>query len=347
MIGQLRANLWLLLLTMLLCSVLYPLVLWGVGRTVFPDKAQGSLLDKNGGPAAREKDAAGSRLIAQPFTRDEYFWPRPSAASYNAAASAASNWAASNYLLRDRVARTLGPLAKYQGGPKKGQRAGPDVEAWFQKDRFGGQPGIVGQWADAHPTLAQNWVKADPLHAAYVTAWQNAHPAEVDRWRKDHPDQPAPRPEDLAVRFFKSFSATYPGAFPDAVEAKAPDGRAAKRLEPVKAGTTIQGIFFDLWRQEHPDADLEPVPADMVLASGSGLDPHITLANARYQLDRVASAWAARTKVPREQVAQAIRELLQEKKETPLGGLAGVDLVNVLEVNLALTDRMQQLAPSR
>ena len=38
------------------------------------------------------------------------------------------------------------------------------------------------------------------------------------------------------------------------------------------------------------------VPGDMVTTSGSGLDPHITLENAEYQLDRVASKWAADTK---------------------------------------------------
>ena len=83
MTAHLRANLWLLVLTVLLCSVLYPLVLLGIGQTVFHDKAQGSLLtDASGNPI-------GSRLIAQPFTADEYFQPRPSAASYNAAASGA------------------------------------------------------------------------------------------------------------------------------------------------------------------------------------------------------------------------------------------------------------------
>ena len=153
MIAHLRANLWLLALTVLLCSVLYPLVLLGIGQTVFHDKAQGSLLtDAQGHPI-------GSQLIAQPFTADEYFQPRPSAASYNAAASGASNWAASNYLLRDRVARQLGPIVKYRSGPKKGQPVGPDIESWFQKDQFDGKPGIVAQWAALHsgrrPELGQ------------------------------------------------------------------------------------------------------------------------------------------------------------------------------------------------
>jgi K+-transporting ATPase ATPase C chain len=58
--------------------------------------------------------------------KDEYFQPRPSAASYDASASASSTYAASNYLLRDRIARTLGPIVTYKDGPKAGQSVGPD-----------------------------------------------------------------------------------------------------------------------------------------------------------------------------------------------------------------------------
>ena len=92
----------------------------------------------------------GSLLIAQPFTKDEYFWPRPSAASYDASASTSSALAASNYALRDRVARMLGPIVKYKSGPEAGQLVAPDVEAWFQKDQYQGQPHLVAQWADNH-----------------------------------------------------------------------------------------------------------------------------------------------------------------------------------------------------
>src|SRR5207248_7503240 len=139
--SHLRANLLLLVVTVFLCSIAYPAVLLGLGQMFFPSQAEGSLIRDAQG------NVVGSRLIAQPFTADENFWPRPSSASYNGAASGASNWGANNYLLRDRVARTLGPIVKYKSGPKKGQPVAPDIEAWFQKDQYQGQPGIVAQWA--------------------------------------------------------------------------------------------------------------------------------------------------------------------------------------------------------
>jgi potassium-transporting ATPase KdpC subunit len=332
MLSHLRANLWLLGLSLILCCVIYPAVLLGVGQTFFPSQANGSLITDDAGKPI------GSRLIAQPFTGDEYFQPRPSAVSYNAAASGASNWGANNYLLRDRVARQLGPIVKYHGGTKAGQLVGPDIESWFQQDRAGGKPGIVAQWAAAHSTIAQNWVKADPANAAYVTAWQSAHAADVAQWSKENPEITEPKPEDLAVPFFSSFSHEHPGTFPIAVEHKAADGKTEKRIEPAKQGADIQSTFFDLWRQEHADADLEPVPADMVMASGSGLDPHITLKNALYQLDRVAGKWAAEIKLEPADVRKEIESLLRKHTEAPLGGLVGVELVNVLEVNLALRE---------
>lgn len=330
MLSHLRANLWLLALSVLLCCVVYPGALWVIGQTVFPAQANGSLiLDAAGKPI-------GSRLIAQPFTGDEYFQPRPSAVAYNAAASGASNWAANNYLLRDRVARQLGPIVKYQSGAKAGRLVGPDIETWFQQDRFNGNPGIVAQWAQAHATLAQNWVKADAANGLFVADWQSKHADEVARWTKENPDNPQPKPEDLAVPFFTSFSHEHPGTFPVSAEHKTADGKTEKRIEPVKEGSDIQSTFFDMWRQDHPQADLEPVPADMVMTSGSGLDPHITLKNALYQLDRVAGKWATETRRDPAAVRQEIEVMLLQKAEAPLVGLAGVELINVLEVNLAL-----------
>lgn len=329
------ANLWLLLLTLLVCSVLYPAVLWVIGQTVFTQNANGSLVEVDG-------KVVGSVLIAQPFTKDEFFWPRPSSASYNGAASGASNWGASNYLLRDRVARAIAPLAKYKSGTKKGQLVGTDIEAWFaEKEKATpiSEPGIVARWADDHSTLAQNWVKADKLNADYVISWKARHAAEVDAWKKDNPDISNPKSEDLAVIFFKSYSKEYRGTWPVINERKTADGKTERFVEPGKTGSDIRAVFFDMWRQDNPNIELVEIPADMVMTSGSGLDPHITLQNALYQLDRVAAKRAEMTKRDLVQVKKDIEALLHEKAEAPLRGLVGVELVNVLEVNLALSSR--------
>ncbi|HEX4592310.1 MAG TPA: potassium-transporting ATPase subunit C [Gemmataceae bacterium] len=311
---QLRANLVLVLTTLLLCCVLYPLVLLAVGQVAFSDSANGSLIERDG-------KAVGSPLIAQNFSADRYFWPRPSAANYNAAASGASNYAASNPRLRFRVARQLGPIVKYVDG----RPVGPDVEKWFaEKDR-------LAAWAAENPTLAAEWVKTDDSTKKAVIEYTKANPDVLERWRKDNADGDLPNvdenPEAVAVQFFASFAAKNPRKFP-------------------AGAADLQGVFFDAWLQEHRDAKLQPVPADMVTASGSGLDPHISLANARYQLDRVVAARSP-TEADRTNVRRRIESIVESVAFRPLGGLTGGDrLVNVVEVNLRL-DHELPVRPAR
>jgi K+-transporting ATPase ATPase C chain len=333
MLRDVAKSVWLLgFMVVLLCGV-YPAILWAVGQTVFPFQSNGSLLH---GPDGKP---VGSLLIAQPFTRDEYFQPRPSAASYNGSASASSTFAPSNYLLRDRVARALGPIVRYKSGPKQGQLVGSDVERWFQRDNYQGKPHIVAQWAALHAGLARAWLTAEPTRAAFVDAWAKKHAGEVVRWIEDHPGTTQPKASDLAVVFFETFSQENPGRFPLAVTHRTSDGKTVTKIEPVKEGADIQSTFFDMWRHEHADADLEPVPADMVMASGSGLDPHITLQTAEYQLARVASTWARNTHHDPTQIRAEIAEILRSRARAPLSGLVGEPLVNVLEINLALRAR--------
>ncbi|WP_337153885.1 potassium-transporting ATPase subunit KdpC [Pseudomonas protegens] len=71
-----------------------------------------------------------------------------------------------------------------------------------------------------------------------------------------------------------------------------------------------------------------PVPVDAVTASASGLDPHISLANARLQLNRVARQ--------RQMAAVDVLMLLQAHSESRTFGLLGEPRVNVLQLNLAL-----------
>jgi K+-transporting ATPase ATPase C chain len=127
----------------------------------------------------------------------------------------------------------------------------------------------------------------------------------------------------------------------------AADGKAETVIEPATEGTNIQATFFEMWLEDHPEVDLQPVPADMVMASSSGLDPHITLANALWQLDRVAAAWAKKTGLNEREVHDRIEPVLREHGHAPLNGLVGVPLVNVLEVNLAIQDRYQASVKGR
>jgi K+-transporting ATPase ATPase C chain len=330
MMRYLSKSILLLLFAVFICCILYPLGLWVIGQTVFPFQADGSMLKGPNGTLV------GSRLIAQPFTKDEYFQPRPSAASYDASASASSSLAASNYALRDRVARTLGPMVKYRSGSKAGQLVAPDIELWFQKDVFQGKPAIVAQWAEAHNSLAQAWVNADPKNAKFVEDWEKTHPALVAKWIKDNPGTPQPKAPDLAVLFFENFPKEYPGKFPSSVTEQTALGKTETTIGPVKEGSDIQAIFFDMWRQDHPDVDLQDIPGDLATTSASGLDPHITLQNAGYQLDRVASKWASDTKRDPASVRKEIEQILEKNASAPFGGLVGEKIVNVLEVNLDL-----------
>jgi K+-transporting ATPase ATPase C chain len=188
MISQLRPAFFMLLIFTLITGVIYPLAVTGIAQILFPSQANGSLIMTESGKAV------GSELIGQQFDDPKYFWGRPSAAGYNAAASSGSNY---------------GPM---------------------------------------NPVL----------------------------------------------------------------------------LEAVQTR-------IDMLKAADPDNSL-PIPVDLVTASGSGLDPHISIAAASYQVHRVAQA--------RGLSEEAVKSLVEKYTEGRQFGFLGEPRVNVLKLNLAL-DVMQ------
>jgi K+-transporting ATPase ATPase C chain len=88
---------------------------------------------------------------------------------------------------------------------------------------------------------------------------------------------------------------------------------------------------IDALKAADPDNSL-PIPVDLVTASGSGVDPHVSPAAALYQVGRVARA--------RHLDADKVRQLVMDHVETPQWGIFGEARVNVLLLNLDL-DRAQ------
>ena len=136
------------LVTTVLLGLGYPLLVTVIAGVVFPHKAAGSLILKDG-------QVIGSELLAQSFTSDRYFHPRPSAAGngYDATASGGSNLAQSNAKLVQRVQGDIDKLsAENRGKPvpidmvtTSGSGLDPDItpdNAYFQARRVAKARGL-------------------------------------------------------------------------------------------------------------------------------------------------------------------------------------------------------------
>jgi len=109
MLYDLVTSIRLCVVTIAICVVAYSLVVLEFAAVAAPEKRIGSLIaDANG-------QVIGSRLIAQQFTRPEYFRTRPSACDYNAAAASGSNLSPANPELRQLAYERIGQLVSGEG----------------------------------------------------------------------------------------------------------------------------------------------------------------------------------------------------------------------------------------
>jgi K+-transporting ATPase ATPase C chain len=106
MFAQFRPALVLIILMTVLTGIVYPLLVTAISQVGMPERANGSLIVREGKPA-------GSTLIGQPFGDPKHFWSRPSATSpypYNASSSSGSNQGPTNPALTDAVAARIKAL---------------------------------------------------------------------------------------------------------------------------------------------------------------------------------------------------------------------------------------------
>ena len=111
LLSELRRAAFATLALVVVCCGLYPLLVFGVGQLLFPDKANGSLI------VDARRVIHGSRLIGQPFAADKYFHPRPSAAGngYDPTSSGGSNLGPTSQKLRDGIVQNLADYRAQNG----------------------------------------------------------------------------------------------------------------------------------------------------------------------------------------------------------------------------------------
>jgi K+-transporting ATPase ATPase C chain len=138
------------------------------------------------------------------------------------------------------------------------------------------------------------------------------------------------QPFDDPQYFWGRLSATAPVPF-TAFNADKLTGSSGSNYGPINPALldAVQGRIKAL--QEADPTNTTPIPVDLVTASGSGLDPHMSPAAAAYQVGRVARERGLNEAI--------VRQLVAQHTEGRTFGLLGEPRVNVLQLNLALDKR--------
>jgi K+-transporting ATPase KdpC subunit len=401
--GELKVSIIATVVLAIIVSGIYPVIVFGLSQVLFNNKANGSLIGKDGKPVSSEKDAVGSALLGQSFSDAKYFHPRPSAAGsgYDPTASGGSNLGPTSAKLMfgttKNVAYTVfaGPKAPVAVAPLSGRVQGtvaavdktsitvasqgtPSTKTKYTLDpsvadpnttvNFHGRtihattipvgaivelklndkqpPAVIAinvadQELDGGVSATDSTankitlndasstvINVDPKNTVFIV---NGQPAKFDAITTDmslHVLVSSQMDYDgianRVIHFCQDNKIEYKSSVPDTAYTDA-DGVDDQKLVTAFNAATNPTI-----------TPSKPVPADAVTASGSGLDPHISPANAAIQAVRVADA--------RKISVDKVNNLITESTDGASLGFLGDDGVNVLKLNLAL-DQAAPVAP--
>ena len=286
----------------IIVSGLYPLAVWGVAQAVMPKQANGSLVKKDGTLTTNGKEAVGSSLLGQQFSLPGYFHPRPSAANNSPGSSYA---AGGGYDPTSSGATNFGPLS----------------DEWINGLTTSPTPPAT-QPAEF---LAYDGVRLRTIHYALDNgiAFKLHHAVYEKDANGDY---------DLAVKDevpLKTFQDSA-GVLQDIALVDNFPHPTPSNISATPSEYTRTVVIADGWSKL--------VPADAVLASASGLDPHITPENAEVQKTRVATA--------RNIKPEQLEELIIAHTDGRDLGFLGEPGVNVLTLNLALDAKYPLPAPA-
>ena len=322
--------------SVVICCGIYPAVLWAIGQTLLPFQANGSIVQRTGrqgGRLAADRpavhqgrilSAAAVGGLVRRTARPRRLWRRPT------------------MLLRDRVATHARPDRQvHRAGRRQASRSRRISKPGSSRTSSGASR-ISSRNGPTRitPRAGLGHRRSDARRVCRCLG-QEPTPTWSSSWIKNNPGTPQPKAADLAVVFFENFSKDHPGSFPSAVTQTEPAARPSPRSSRSRPAPTSSRSSSTCGGRIIPTADLHDVPGDMVTTSGSGLDPDITLENAEFQLDRVASTNGRR--IPKQRPgasAQGNRgRSFRRTPFAPMGGSGGEKIVNVLEVNLELRKR--------
>jgi K+-transporting ATPase ATPase C chain len=339
MLEHLRAAVAVTIVLGVICCGVYPLIVWGIGQTLFRNQANGSLVDKNGNPTSDPNAAVGSALLGQSFTQPIYFHPRPSAANNSAGSSFSSTGGydptasgGTNFgPLSDELINGLPPAPSTQPAATQASATQPSST----QASAASQPAPAIQFDGIRLRTihyaVDNGITFHLYHATYhLTKNEDGSTTVTGLDRK----------EEVPLKDFQDSQGNLNdvalvNAFPHPV---APNGGTAVITDGDNSSNVAYTRVVLI-----ADDFATPIPGDAVTASGSGLDPHISPANAKLQVARVASN---RT-IPGRKVSPAdVQALVDKYTQGPNFGILGDPGVNVLLLNIALDAAFPMPAPT-